>query len=182
MKIVRKVQVVAIVLLVSYYIDFKWMYQTWCQTKPIKFIIKLYINHNTLLAKYHQKVESLRATSLSKLDITFNNMLNSLQNDRCSFIFITLLVQPTTPTISTKIFLQLISTSLFCPYLFIKLFLQFPINTLFFYTSALFYLPSFAYSNSYNLQKYFTYLSHLVNSDCVKEPMSKAALWGLTLF
>ena len=128
MKIVRKVQVVAIVLLVSNYVDFNWMYQTWCQAKPIKFIIKLYINHNTFLAKHHQIVESLRATSLSKLDITFNNMLNSLQNDRRSFIFITLLVQPTTPTISTKIFLQLISTSLFCPYLFIKLFLQFPIT------------------------------------------------------
>ena len=171
MKIVRKVQVVAIVLLVSYYIDLNWMYQTWCQAKPIKFIIKLYINHNTLLAKHHQKVESLRATSLSKLDITFNNMLNSLQNDRRSFIFITLLVQPTTPTISTKIFLQLISTSL--PYSAL---------TLFFYASALFYLPSFVYSNSYNLQKYFPYLRHLVNSDCVKKPMSKAALWGLTLF
>ena len=29
-----------------------WIYQTICQAKPIKFIIKLYTNHNTLLIKH----------------------------------------------------------------------------------------------------------------------------------
>ena len=32
-----------------------WMYQTICQAKLIKFIIKLYIDQNTLLVKHHQK-------------------------------------------------------------------------------------------------------------------------------
>ena len=46
-------------------------------------------------------------------------VVNSLQNDRCSFIFIALPVHATTPTFPNKNFLQLISTSLFRPYLFI---------------------------------------------------------------
>ena len=55
-------------------------------------------------------------------------VVNSLQNDRCSFIFIALPVHATTPTFPTKDFLQLISTSLFRPYLFIKPFLQFALT------------------------------------------------------
>ena len=66
--------------------------------------------------------------SLSKLDITVKNVLNCLKNDRCSFIFITLLVHTTTSIVSTKIFFQLISTSLFRPYLSIKPFLQFSLT------------------------------------------------------
>ena len=95
-----------------------------------------YFKYNTLLAKHYHKAECLRATSLSlsiylslsKLDITVKNVLNSLKNDRCSFIFITLLMQTTTPIISTKIFFQLISTSQFRPYLSIKPFLQFSLT------------------------------------------------------
>ena len=88
---------------------------------------QIYLNYNTLLAKHYQKAEFLRATSFSALVITVNDMLNFLQNDRCSFIFVILLMHETTSTISTKKFLQLISISLFRPYLFIKLFLQFPL-------------------------------------------------------
>ena len=42
-----------------------WIYKTICQAKPIKFIIKLYTNHNTLLVKRttYQKAESLRDSS-----------------------------------------------------------------------------------------------------------------------
>ena len=60
------------------------MYQTICQVKPLKFIIKLYINHDTLLLKHatYQKAESLRATSLSKLNNTLNN--NSIFNTKCA--------------------------------------------------------------------------------------------------
>ena len=88
-----------------------WMYQTIWQAKPIKLIIKLYADHDTLWVKQitHQKAESLRAASLSKLDNTVNSnsifhesMMNYLQNGRCSFIFTTLLMHSTTPTNSTK--------------------------------------------------------------------------------
>ena len=52
-----------------------WIYQTIWQSKPIKFIKKLYTDHNTLWVKHatHRKAESLRAGSLSKL----GDMVNS---------------------------------------------------------------------------------------------------------
>ena len=52
-----------------------WIYQTICQVKPSKFIIKLYTNHNILLVKHgtYKNVERLRATSLSKSGITVHN-------------------------------------------------------------------------------------------------------------
>ena len=52
-----------------------WIYQTICKAKPIKFIIKLYTDHDTFWVKHtnHQKVEFLRAASLSNL----GNMVNS---------------------------------------------------------------------------------------------------------
>ena len=61
-----------------------WMYQTIWQPKPIKLIIKLYLNHNTLLVKHttYQKAESLRFTSHSKLDNAVNN--NSIFNTKCT--------------------------------------------------------------------------------------------------
>ena len=39
-----------------------WIYQTICQAKQIKYTIKLYTNHNTLLVKHatYRKVQSLR--------------------------------------------------------------------------------------------------------------------------
>ena len=63
------------------------MYQTICQAKPIKFIIKLYRNHNTLLIKHatYQKTESSRAASLSKLDNMVNN--NSIFNTNYAEFF-----------------------------------------------------------------------------------------------
>ena len=88
-----------------------WIYQTICPAKSIKFIIKLYTDHNNLWVKHitHQKAESLRAASLSILGNTINNklssiqgILNSLQNGKCSLIFRTLLMHITTPTISIK--------------------------------------------------------------------------------
>ena len=38
---------------------------------------QIYIDHNTLLAKRYQKVESLKAASLLKLHITASNLLFS---------------------------------------------------------------------------------------------------------
>ena len=79
----------------------------------------------------------------------------------------------TNPTITTKLFLQLNSTSLFLPYLFIKSFT----NTLFFYTSALFSIPFFAYSDPYNLnQKYFPYLCYLVHFRLRQETSEQRSL------
>ena len=53
------------------------------QLKLIKFIIKLYANQNSLLVEHatYQKVESLRAASVSKLDNTANN--NYIFNTKC---------------------------------------------------------------------------------------------------
>ena len=50
------------------------------QDKPIKFIFKLYTDHNTLCVKHppHQKAESLRVASLPRLGNTINN--NSIFN------------------------------------------------------------------------------------------------------
>ena len=54
-----------------------WIYQTICEAKSIKFVIKLFTDHNTLLVKQaiHQKTESeyFRAASLSNLDKTVSN-------------------------------------------------------------------------------------------------------------
>ena len=106
----------------------------------IKFAIKLYANHNTLLGKHatYQKAESLRGASLSKLDNTVNN--NSNFSAKC-------------PEFSTKWYvlfhfhnptcahnhpynlhqkfvtpLQLFFTYLFGPYLQIKSSLQSPLT------------------------------------------------------
>ena len=46
-----------------------------CHAKPIKFIVNLYTDRNIFRVKQvtHQKAESLRTTSLSKLDNMVNN-------------------------------------------------------------------------------------------------------------
>ena len=51
-----------------------------CKAKSINFIIKLYTDYNIFWVKHatHQKDESLRATSHSKLDNMVNN--NSIFN------------------------------------------------------------------------------------------------------
>ena len=88
-----------------------WIYQTICQAKPIKFIIKLCTDHynlwdNTLPNK---KAESARAVLFQSQTArstttpsSIQSMLIFLQSGRYSFIFRTLFVQTTTPTISTK--------------------------------------------------------------------------------
>ena len=72
---------------------------------------KLYTDHNILWVKHatNQKAESIRIVSFSKLDkrstaalSSIQSMLNSLKNDRCSFIFTILFVHTTTPTICNK--------------------------------------------------------------------------------
>ena len=62
-----------------------------------------------------------------------------------------------------------------------KTILKIPSNTPFLYTSAIFHLPIFAYNHPNNLhQKYFPYISHLVNLGYVKGPGSQGVFWGLT--
>ena len=87
------------------------IYQTIYQAKPVKFMTKLYTDHNILWVKHatNQKAESIRIVSFSKLDkrstaalSSIQSMLNSLKNDRCSFIFTILFVHTTTPTICNK--------------------------------------------------------------------------------
>ena len=51
------------------------LFDTLNQAKPIKFIIRLYPDHNNLWIKHaaHQKAESFRAGSLAKQDNTVNS-------------------------------------------------------------------------------------------------------------
>ena len=88
-----------------------YMYQTIFQTKPIKFIVMLYPDHHNLWVKHttHQKAEfsepilfQSQTTRSTTTLYSIQSMLNSKQNGRCSFIFITQLVHASTPTISTK--------------------------------------------------------------------------------
>ena len=55
-----------------------------CQAKPLKFIIKIYADHNNLWVKHttHQKAESLRAGALSKWANMVNS--NSIFNIKCA--------------------------------------------------------------------------------------------------
>ena len=101
-----------------------WIYQTLCQAKPIKFIAKLYTNHNTLLVKHatYQKAE---------LDSTVND--NSIFNTKYalqSHSHYHTCVYNHPFNLHQKIVspLQLISTSLFHPYLFIKSSSQSPLT------------------------------------------------------
>ena len=59
-----------------------WIYQTIRQFKPIRFIVKLHPDHNTLWVKHatHQIVKFLRPASLSKWDNTVNS--NSIFNTK----------------------------------------------------------------------------------------------------
>ena len=79
--------------------------------------------------------------------------------------------------------LQLISLSLFCPYFFIKPGLQSPLILRSFIPHQFFISLFFECSYPYNQhQKYSPYLSHVVNSGCVKGPMSRRVLWEQTFF
>ena len=105
-------------------------------------------------------------------------MLNSFKNGRRPFIFTTLLVHTTTQQCPLKIFSST-SVNFHLPIpllLFNKIILTIPNNTPFLYTSSIF-------KPSQNLhQKYFLYLSHLLNSGCFKGAGSYWFLWGMTLF
>ena len=124
-----------------------WIYQTICQAKPIKFFIKLYTDHNTLLVKLpaYQKTESFRAASLSKLDNTVNNnaMLNSLENGRCSFISQHYIYHPYNLHQKFVPLFQSIFLSLHHPFLFTKLSLQSKLTLPFTIPQQFFHLPSF---------------------------------------
>ena len=59
------------------------------------------------------------------------------------------------------------------PLLFHKIILTISTNIPFLYTSAIFHLPLFAYTQSNNLhQKHFLYLSHFANLLCINAPGS----------
>ena len=61
-----------------------WMYQIICQAKALKVFIKLYTDHKNSWVKHttHQKAESFRVVSISKL----NNIVNSnlIFNTNCA--------------------------------------------------------------------------------------------------
>ena len=128
---------------------------------------------------------------LSKLGNTLNNnsiliqnMLNSLRNNKCSFISTTLLVHTTTPTISIKV---LSSTSVnfhhfVTPLLFNKTISAINTNTPFLYTAVYFFFPIFAHSYPSNWhQKCFSCLSHWASPSFVKRQRSYGVLWGFLI-
>ena len=120
-----------------------WIYLPICQSKPVKFIIKLYTDHKNLWFKHatHQKTESLRALFLSKLDNLVNG--NSIFNKRCLetsakwwelFSFYNPTCAYNHPSILHQKFVpsdEPISTSILPSYFFTKPSLQSPITLLF---------------------------------------------------
>ena len=63
-----------------------------------------------------------------------------------------------------------------------KIILTISTNISFFYISAIFHFPIFAYSCPYSThQNYLSCLGQLASSGCVKGTMNKGILWGLTL-
>ena len=122
-------------------------------------------------------IKKLRTTRSRTSLSLIQSVLNSLQNCRCSSIFTVLLVQYSYPY---KLHQTFSSANFQRPILLLivhKITLTIPTNTFFFYTSALFHLPIFAYSDPYNLrQNYFPYLSHLANSGCVQGINDKKVL------
>ena len=158
-----------------------WIYQTIWQAKLIKFIIKLFTDHDILWVKKHathEKVESLTVAFLLKLDNTINK--NSIFNTKYAEFFTkqSVLLHFHNLTCANKqpcnLHQKIISSTsvnfylLFSRLLFNKIILTIHMNTPFDYTAAFFHLPIFAYNHSSNLhQKCFPYLSHLANSGCV---------------
>ena len=142
------------ILLLPYSTTYRnyWIYQTIYQANSVKFIIKLYTNHSTLLVKRatYQKSESLRVASLSKISSgstttqsSVQSVLNFLQNGRRSFIFTALLLHKISSKISTKNpFPHFIySSPLYFNLLVHKIALTIRTNTPFLYISAIFHLP-----------------------------------------
>ena len=140
-----------------------WIYQTLCQAKPVKVIIKLYANHNTLLVK-HATYQN------AALDNTVNN--NSIFNTKhalqshfhyptCAYNHPFNLHQKIVSP------LQLIFTSLFHPYLFTKSSSQSPL-TLPSSIPQQFFISVFLHTA---IPTIFIF-STSANSSCVKRPMS----------
>ena len=141
-------------ILSSYFIrPTYWIYQIIYKAKSIKFVFKLYTDHDTLWAKHgtHQKVEPLRTASPSNL----GNMVNNSSNFntkyvefstkcRCSLIFITHLVDTTNAAIFTKKQFLLFS-QVQLPYLTLacsQIVPQFPLTVLSYITQQ-FFTPLF---------------------------------------
>ena len=153
------------------------------------FIIKLCADHNTLCVKHttHQKAQSSRATSISKLDNTVNN--NSIFNTKyaefstkcqvflhfhntsCAYKHLLQSPPKIRSSTSAKFHLPI-------PLLIVhKIVLSIPTNSSFLCTSAIFHLPIFVYYHPNNLHpKYFPHLSHLANSGSVKGSGSQVIL------
>ena len=159
------------------------MYQTICQIKPIKFVIKLCINHDTLLVKH----ATYQARHFSfKVRQHVNN--NSIFNTKCAEFSATwqVLFQFHNPTCSYNhpysLHQKFSSANFNClipPLLVHKIILTIPTDTLFICASAISQLSIFACSRPCIVhQKCFPYLSYLANSDCTKGPLSMGVLAG----
>ena len=160
------------------------MYKTKCEVKPIKFIIKVYLNHDTLLVKRatYQKAESLWATSLSKLDnkqhLYIQFKVCGILCNRVGALSISqpyLFIQPSLQSPQ-----KFSSANFHCIIpLLLKTILTIPDDTLFYCASAIPQLPIFACSPPCNVhQKYFPCFSYLANSDCINGPLSMGVLAG----
>ena len=86
-----------------------WIYKTKCQSKSVKFIIKLYTNqYINGQTRYLSKIWafesrfSFKSRQRSKQKLSIQSVLSSQQNGRYSFILKTILIHTITPVISTK--------------------------------------------------------------------------------
>ena len=99
--------------------------------------------------------------------------------------FSILLVYTTNPTISIKslfLYFSQFSPSYFTSQHVHKIIPTISTSTALLYISPFFHITVFTYSHPYNLnQNPFPYLSHSVNSICVKCSENKRVLWGLIL-
>ena len=102
-----------------------WICQTICKAKPIKFIITLYTDHNTLESILYKLVST--ATLLAH---TINDAISSNKNRSSTSVNFHL---PIPPSLVVHKIILIIST-----------------NTPFLYTSAIFHLPLFAYNHPKN--------------------------------
>ena len=144
-----------------------WIYQIIYKAKPIKLVIKLYIDHDTWWVKHatHQK-----AASPSNLDNMVNNSSNFntkyaefLQMiGATSFSQSILWIEPTLQALPRNSSSSSVNFHFpISPLLVQKIILTIPTNTPFIYNSAIFHLPLFAYNHRNNLhQKYFPCVKH----------------------
>ena len=162
-----------------------WIYQTISQAKPIKFVVKLYLDHHNLGVKHptDQNAESFRDGFLSKLANTVNNksifstkyanILNKMVGAPSfsqPYLCIHQLLQ-SPPKISSSTSVNFHFT--LPPLLVHKIIFTIPTNTPFLYTIRIFHFLISAYYHPNNLhENFFLYLSRLANSGCIKGPGS----------